>query len=131
METKRVFHLYYLLLLTSLLLFIISIVMADAPKQEEQGKSSSEGTVQIVYMERSAESDAADPETTHIHTLANVLGSEEAAKNAILYSYKHTVNGFSAKLTPEQVEALSKQPGVVQIIPSRTYKLHGPGLAGI
>uniref|UniRef100_A0A0D6R5C3 Inhibitor I9 domain-containing protein n=1 Tax=Araucaria cunninghamii TaxID=56994 RepID=A0A0D6R5C3_ARACU len=131
METKRVFHLYYVLLLTSLLLFTISIVMADAPKQEEQGKSSSEGTVQIVYMERSAEPEAADPETLHVQTLANVLGSEEAAKNAILYSYKHTVNGFSAKLTPEQVEALSKQPGVVQIIPSRTYKLHGPGTAGI
>ncbi len=33
--------------------------------------------------------------------------SHEAAKGALVYSYKEGLNGFSAKLTPEQVSALS------------------------
>jgi hypothetical protein len=42
-----------------------------------------------------------DPKATPIKMLTIVLGSEEEARKAILYSYKHTVNEFSAKLTPE------------------------------
>ena len=33
--------------------------------------------------------------------------SQERAKEAMLYSYKHGMDGFSAKLTAEQVKALS------------------------
>lgn len=36
-----------------------------------------------------------------------LIDSEEAAKGALLYTYKHAACGFSAKLTPEQVEDLS------------------------
>jgi len=102
--------------------------MANVRHEEEQTKVTNEGSVQIVYMDRASGED--DPEATHVKTLAAVLGSEEEARKAILYSYKHTVNGFSAKLTPEQVDSLSKQPGVLQIVPSETYQLHKrPGLS--
>jgi hypothetical protein len=37
------------------------------------------------------------------------LGSEEKAKDAVLYHYKHAASGFSAKLTPEQVEDLKSE----------------------
>lgn len=50
--------------------------------------------------------------------------SEEAAKEALIYSYKHAASGFSAKLTAEQVSELSKQPGVLQVVPSQTVQLH-------
>lgn len=33
--------------------------------------------------------------------------SDEAAKGALLYTYKHAACGFSAKLTPKQVEEIS------------------------
>ncbi|KAJ8506785.1 hypothetical protein OPV22_007671 [Ensete ventricosum] len=90
--------------------------MAEATTKPE------EATVQIVYVERP---ETEEPETFHIRTLAAVLGSEEAAKDAVIYHYKHASSGFSAKLTQSQVEQLSRQPGVLQVIPSRTYNLHG------
>ncbi|BAF17548.1 Os05g0432700 [Oryza sativa Japonica Group] len=96
----------------------------SAEQPEQAAPAAQEATVQIVYLDRPAD---ADPEEFHIRTLAPVLGSEEKAKEAVLYHYKHAASGFSAKLTPQQVEELKKQPGVLQVVPSQTYQLHGPG----
>ncbi|KAL3503866.1 hypothetical protein ACH5RR_033707 [Cinchona calisaya] len=97
-----------------------SISMADS-----QIPSSSEAKVHIIYTERPQDQ---EPEDYHIKTLTSVLGSEEAAKEVLVYSYKHAASGFSAKLTPEQVAEISKQPGVLQVVASQTLQLHsGPG----
>ncbi|KAK6939761.1 Peptidase S8 propeptide/proteinase inhibitor I9 [Dillenia turbinata] len=103
-----------------LLLFSLSSII-----QFSMATPSSEATVQIVYTEKPV---GVQPEAHHTSLLASVLGSEEAAKEALVYVYKNAATGFSAKLTPEQVAQLSKQPGVLQIVPSRTYQLHGPGM---
>ncbi|XP_019053208.1 PREDICTED: subtilisin-like protease SBT3.17 [Nelumbo nucifera] len=106
------------------LVLIFSSIMADGAAGTGGSPASSEAAVHIVYTEKP---EGEEPEAFHIKTLASVLGSEEAAKGALLYSYKNAANGFSAKLTPEQVSQISKQPGVLQVVPSRTLQLHsGP-----
>ncbi|XP_023872026.1 subtilisin-like protease SBT3.3 [Quercus suber] len=117
----------------TLLLLLISITtMAERVPEKKPDQSSSSSTssesesaVHIVYVERPQDM---EPEAFHIQTLASVLGSEEAAKEALIYSYKTAASGFSAKLTPQQVSLISKLPGVLQVVPSRTLQLHsGPG----
>ncbi|WCJ44152.1 Proteinase inhibitor propeptide [Euphorbia peplus] len=78
--------------------------------------------VHIVYTERPQKE---APEAYHLRTLSKLLGSEEAAKGSLIHSYNTAACGFSAKLTPEQVQRLKKQPGIIQIVPSQTYQLHG------
>lgn len=56
--------------------------------------------------------------------LSSLLGSKEAAKNSILYSYKHGFSGFAARLTKHEAEAIAKFPGVVSVIPNGIHKLH-------
>ncbi|KAI3821322.1 hypothetical protein L1987_08887 [Smallanthus sonchifolius] len=84
--------------------------------------SSVEAAVHVVYTDRPTHEEL---EVYHLRTLSSVLGSEEAAKGALLYIYKHAACGFSAKLTPKQVEEISKQPGVLQVVKDGTMKLHG------
>ncbi|KAM7266680.1 hypothetical protein ACFE04_004577 [Oxalis oulophora] len=88
--------------------------------------SSEEAKVHIVYTEQPPV--GTEAESHHLGTLASVLGSEEAAKEALVYTYSHAATGFSAKLTQDQVDQLSKKPGVLQVLPSQTLQLHsGPG----
>ncbi|KAF9614671.1 hypothetical protein IFM89_019799 [Coptis chinensis] len=68
-----------------------------------------------------------DPVTTtksQHKVLSNFLGSKEAAKTSMLYSYKHGFSGFAAKLTKSQAELFADVPGVVKVIPNRIHKLH-------
>ncbi|EXC03969.1 hypothetical protein L484_003889 [Morus notabilis] len=84
--------------------------------------ASSETAVYIVHTDQDNSNE--DPEAYHVRTLASVLGSEEAAKGALIYSYKTAMHGFSAKLTPGQGAEISKQPGVLQVVKSQTVQLH-------
>uniref|UniRef100_A0A6N2M040 Inhibitor I9 domain-containing protein n=1 Tax=Salix viminalis TaxID=40686 RepID=A0A6N2M040_SALVM len=71
--------------------------------------SSAAASIQIVYTKRPQDK---EPEAYHIRTLASVLGSEDAAKEALLYNYNTVASGFSAKLTPQQAEQISTHRGV-------------------
>ncbi|KAK7247050.1 hypothetical protein RIF29_41926 [Crotalaria pallida] len=67
-----------------------------------------------------------NPETTKMHhfkMLSSLLGSKEAARSSMLYSYKHGFSGFAARLTKSQAEEIEKFPEVVSVIPNRVHKL--------
>ncbi|TKY74995.1 Subtilisin protease SBT1.7 [Spatholobus suberectus] len=42
----------------------------------------------------------------------------------MLYTYKHVAHGFSTRLTAQEAELLSKQPGVISVVPEVRYELH-------
>ena len=120
---KNILRFSFALLLFSILIFALTVPMAE-PDSTTSPSSSSKAEVHIVYTQKP---DTDEPESFHLHTLASVLGSEEAAKESLVYVYKNAATGFSAKLTPEQVAELSKQPGVLQIVPNMKLQLHsGP-----
>ncbi|XP_074561592.1 subtilisin-like protease SBT3.4 [Curcuma longa] len=98
---------------------VSSSAMADATTKLPEPE---EATVHIVFVRKP---EVEEPEAFHIRTLAAVLGSEEASKESLIYHYTHAASGFSAKLTKSQVEELSKQPGVLQVMPDKTLHLMG------
>ncbi|XP_021767247.1 subtilisin-like protease SBT5.6 [Chenopodium quinoa] len=120
-------------LCTIILLFVITITNSNLQKKSSMAEtvppsSSAPADVYIVYTEQP--SDGADHESSHLRTLSSVVGSEEAAKESLIYVYKSAATGFSAKLTPEQVSQLEKQPGVLQVVVSKTVQLHPVGGGG-
>ncbi|CAH8357900.1 unnamed protein product [Eruca vesicaria subsp. sativa] len=42
----------------------------------------------------------------------------------VLYTYSNAIHGFACRLTPEEVESLLSQHGVISILPEREYRLH-------
>ncbi|KAL2927528.1 Subtilisin-like protease SBT3.16 [Bienertia sinuspersici] len=82
--------------------------------------SSSTPNVYIVYTEQPT--DGLDYESFHLRTLSSVLGSKEAAKESLIYVYKNAAMGFSAKLTPEQVSEIQKQPGSFRLWRANNFK---------
>ncbi|KAK7412523.1 hypothetical protein VNO78_03987 [Psophocarpus tetragonolobus] len=65
-------------------------------------------------------------ENAHHSYLLSVKENEEEARSSLVYSYKHTINGFAALLTPEEAHKLSEMEGVVFVDKNqpRIYSSH-------
>ncbi|XAR60012.1 Cucumisin [Bertholletia excelsa] len=66
--------------------------------------------------------DESSATSLHVNMLQKVVGSE--AENRLLHSYSKSFNGFSAKLTEEEMEELSDMDGMVSVFQSQKQKLH-------
>jgi len=61
---------------------------------------------------------------SHHELLESILGSKEAAKEAIFYSYTRCMNGFAARLEEEHAHALSELPRVLSVFVNRGRTRH-------
>ncbi|EEF40155.1 Xylem serine proteinase 1 precursor, putative [Ricinus communis] len=79
--------------------------------------------VYIVYFgEHSGDKALHEIEETHVSYLFSVKETEREARDSLLYSYKNSINGFSALLTPEQASKLSQLEEVKSVIESHPRK---------
>ncbi|CAH2046283.1 unnamed protein product [Thlaspi arvense] len=83
--------------------------------------------VYIVYFgEHKGDKAIHEIEDHHHSYLQSVKESVEDAKSSLLYSYKHSINGFAAELTHDEASRLEKLKEVVSVFKSnpRKYKTH-------
>ncbi|VVB09085.1 unnamed protein product [Arabis nemorensis] len=60
---------------------------------------------------------------SHHDILGPLLGSKEASRESMIYSYRHGFSGFAAKLTSSQARELSEHPHVIHVTKSKSMKL--------
>ncbi|PWZ22619.1 Subtilisin-like protease SBT1.2 [Zea mays] len=82
-----------------------------------------------------------DVSNWHASLLASVcdmaeeeLNEDPAAMARLIYSYRHVVNGFSARLTVEEVREMADKDWFVKAMPEKTYRLmttHTPQMLGL
>ncbi|EXB81608.1 Subtilisin-like protease SDD1 [Morus notabilis] len=80
--------------------------------------------VHIVFLGEKMHDDPVATKKSHYKMLSDFLGSKEAAKQSILYSYRHGFSGIAARLTDAEAKAIAKIPGVVKVIPDYIVKAH-------
>ncbi|XP_051128836.1 subtilisin-like protease SBT5.6 [Andrographis paniculata] len=83
--------------------------------------------VYIVYFgEHGGDKTVQEIEEGHRSYLLSVKQSEEDARASLLYSYKHSINGFAALLTPQEASTLSEMEEVASVFRSHPgkYTMH-------
>ncbi|XP_010273518.1 PREDICTED: subtilisin-like protease SBT5.6 [Nelumbo nucifera] len=100
---------FSLSLLSLLLLLPLSAYSELQPYVVYLGEHSGEKTVQEIH-------------DTHHSFLLSVKETEEVAQASLIYSYKKSINGLAALLTPEEAAKLSEMEGVVSVFPSQAKK---------
>lgn len=81
-------------------------------------------SVYIVYLGDRHYDDAELVQDFHHQILSDIIGSKLAAKESILYSYKHGFSGFAAVLTQTQAKLIADHPEVVHVVPNKILSLH-------
>ncbi|XP_042450965.1 subtilisin-like protease SBT5.3 [Zingiber officinale] len=61
---------------------------------------------------------------SHYDLIGSILGSNEAARSSIFYSYTKTINGFVARLEDEEASKISRHPRVFSVFKNKVRKLH-------
>ncbi|KAL2470039.1 Subtilisin-like serine endopeptidase family protein [Abeliophyllum distichum] len=80
--------------------------------------------VYIVYLGHNQNRDHLLTSQYHVELLSNVFESKADAKQAMLYSYKHSFSGFAATLNSSQATILANTKGVISVFRSKTVELH-------
>ncbi|KAL5716524.1 hypothetical protein ACHQM5_018201 [Ranunculus cassubicifolius] len=103
-----------LVLFPFLLLLLIHPSTVSCEKQKQ---------VYVVYFgEHSGSKTHQEIEDNHHSYLFSVKKTEEEAKSSLLYSYKNSINGFAAILTPEEASILSERDEVVSVFENKANR---------
>ncbi|KAF8101368.1 hypothetical protein N665_0206s0044 [Sinapis alba] len=78
-----------------------------------------ESPVYIIYLGATKHDDPKLVTQSHLEILKSVLGSEEAAKNSMIYNYQYGFSGFAAKLKPDEAQKLKNHPEVITFVINR------------
>ncbi|KAI3908518.1 hypothetical protein MKX01_009320 [Papaver californicum] len=106
----------YLLSNTFVFLAIASFTISCCYSQHEDRK------VYIVYMGELPTEDEYTP-LSHHETILQDIVEGSSVQDTLVYSYKRSFNGFSAKLTEREVQKLSGMKGIVSVFPNRIFQL--------
>ncbi|KAL6638234.1 hypothetical protein ACP70R_025806 [Stipagrostis hirtigluma subsp. patula] len=128
----------------SLVLALLALAVAAASAVDPMAGGAAATSIDPLAAGAAGEQDAAtyliyvDPappgvpcQTHQLNILAAALGGEEKAKAAMVYNYKNVVSGFSAKLTPAELELVKQQPQVNRVEPSKTLSLMSSNFEGV
>ncbi|GMI80908.1 hypothetical protein like AT5G03620 [Hibiscus trionum] len=78
----------------------------------------------IVYMgEVSHDGDRISAMEEHDNLLLKAIGDEKIARESKIYSYGKSINGFAARLLPDEAKRLSDEDGVVSVFENTKRKL--------
>ncbi|KAL4578343.1 hypothetical protein LXL04_014464 [Taraxacum kok-saghyz] len=86
--------------------------------------STSTSHVYIVYLGLNNIQDPILTSNYHLQLLSNVVPSQQDARKSMLYSYKHSFSGFSAKINSTQAATLARMDRVISVFKSRILRLH-------
>ncbi|KAL3754124.1 hypothetical protein ACJRO7_001383 [Eucalyptus globulus] len=88
-----------------------------------QGLQGDKRKPYIIYMGELPEAKTS-VEDKHHSLLMAAIGDEEIARQAKIYSYGKSFNGFAARLLPHEVQKLSDEDAVVSVFANKKRKLH-------
>ncbi|XP_071689145.1 subtilisin-like protease SBT1.4 [Rutidosis leptorrhynchoides] len=107
-------------LLSLLLLLFLSIISISISIHEQDTDQTS------TYIIHVSKSDKPTTFSTHKSWYSSIVRSVSSSHQPsdLLYTYEHSVNGFSVRLTRSQAVKLRRAPGVLSVIPDRRRTLH-------
>ncbi|CAN6838288.1 unnamed protein product [Brassica oleracea] len=108
----------------SLWLLILSFYLVNTGFKAETQDEFDKREPYIVYMGDAAEKYNAEASENHHNLLSKVIGDENKAREVRMYSYGKNIDGFVARLLPNEVEMLSREEGVVSVFKNTQRQLH-------
>ena len=85
--------------------------------------STEEPKVYVVHLGAKQHDDPELVIASHHKMLESVFDSSEAARESIVYNYRHGFSGFAARLTSSQAKKLKDRPDVFSVAPNRKHTL--------